>query len=86
MPNELKDEKYWARRKKNNLAAKRSRDARRMKENQIAVTASYLEHENEMLRKQLEEYKRETKLLIAKLSRYEMVPQKVETNINMNKK
>jgi hypothetical protein len=30
-----KDEKYWERRRKNNLAAKRSRDARRAKENQV---------------------------------------------------
>ena len=71
MPNELKDEKYWARRRKNNIAAKRSRDARRMKENQVAIRASYLERENDLLRKQLDEYKRETKALKMKLSRYE---------------
>jgi len=71
VPNELKDDKYWARRRKNNMAAKRSRDARRMKENQIAITASYLERENELLRKQLEDSKRETKVLKAKLARYE---------------
>jgi len=41
VPDELKDEKYWARRRKNNLAAKRSRDARRMKENQIALRADF---------------------------------------------
>jgi len=75
VPNELKDDKYWARRRKNNMAAKRSRDARRMKENQIAITASYLERENELLRKQLEDSRRETKLLKAKLARYEsMLP------------
>ena len=45
MPHELKDEKYWVRRRKNNQAAKRSRDARRVKENQIALRASYLEKE-----------------------------------------
>jgi hypothetical protein len=57
------------------MAAKRSRDARRMKENQIAITASYLERENDLLRKQLEDSKRETKLLKAKLARYEsMIP------------
>ncbi|KAK7939401.1 hypothetical protein WMY93_002727 [Mugilogobius chulae] len=43
VPDEQKDEKYWSRRKKNNLAAKRSRDARRLKENQITVRASFLE-------------------------------------------
>jgi len=41
----LKDEKYWARRRKNNMAAKRSRDARRVKENQIALRAGFLEKE-----------------------------------------
>ena len=44
-PEEAKDEKYWARRTKNNMAAKRSRDIRRIKENQIAVRASFLEKE-----------------------------------------
>lgn len=41
----MKDEKYWARRRKNNMAAKRSRDARRVKENQIALRAGFLEKE-----------------------------------------
>ena len=41
----MKDDKYWARRRKNNMAAKRSRDARRVKENQIAMRASFLEKE-----------------------------------------
>ncbi|KAJ9574861.1 hypothetical protein L9F63_007956, partial [Diploptera punctata] len=45
VPDDLKDEKYWARRRKNNMAAKRSRDARRVKENQIALRAGYLEKE-----------------------------------------
>lgn len=45
VPMEMKDEKYWARRRKNNMAAKRSRDARRLKENQIAMRANFLEKE-----------------------------------------
>jgi hepatic leukemia factor len=73
VPNELKDDRYWARRRKNNMAAKRSRDARRMKENQIALRASYLERENDSLRKQLEDFKRETKLLKVKIARYEAI-------------
>jgi predicted RNase H-like nuclease (RuvC/YqgF family) len=55
------------------MAAKRSRDARRMKENQIAIRASHLENENDALRKQLEDSKRETKLLKIKLARYEAI-------------
>ena len=45
VPDDLKDDKYWARRRKNNMAAKRSRDARRVKENQIAMRAAFLEKE-----------------------------------------
>ena len=50
VPEDLKDDKYWARRHKNNYAAKRSRDARRVKENQIAMRACFLEKENGCLR------------------------------------
>ncbi len=67
----MKDEKYWARRRKNNIAAKRSRDTRRFKENQIVITATYLEKENETLRAQLEEVKKQAKLLKMRLSLYE---------------
>lgn len=71
IPCDMKDDKYWQRRKKNNIAAKRSRDARRMKENHIALRAGYLEKENDTLKKQLEDFKRETRLLKMKLSHYE---------------
>jgi leukemia factor-related protein len=71
VPDELKDEKYWARRRKNNLAAKRSRDARRMKENQIALRADYLERESDQLKKQVEDLKRENQKLKIKLIQYE---------------
>jgi hypothetical protein len=69
----MKDDKYWTRRKKNNIAAKRSRDARRMKENHIAMRASFLEKENDTLRQQLEDSKRESKLLKMKLSQFEAI-------------
>lgn len=73
VPEDLKDDKYWARRRKNNLAAKRSRDARRMKENQIALRAGYLEKENIGLRQELERLKKENLLLQNKLAKYEDV-------------
>ncbi|XP_045463016.1 thyrotroph embryonic factor isoform X1 [Harmonia axyridis] len=73
VPDDLKDDKYWARRRKNNLAAKRSRDARRMKENQIALRAGFLEKENIGLRQELERLKKENLLLQNKLSKYEDV-------------
>ena len=52
-PRDGKDAAYWERRRKNNEAAKRSRDARRHKENEIAVRASYLEQENIQLKMEL---------------------------------
>jgi len=48
--NDTKDEAYWERRRKNNEAAKRSRDARRAKEDEIALRAAWLEQENLKLR------------------------------------
>ena len=51
---------YWDRRRKNNEAAKRSRDARRMKEEEIAVRARLLEQENLKLRAQVSVLKTET--------------------------
>ncbi|CAF1164932.1 unnamed protein product [Rotaria sordida] len=44
------DDIYWERRKKNNEAAKRSRDTRRAKEDEIALRATWLEQENVKLR------------------------------------
>ncbi|KAM9837851.1 HLF transcription factor, PAR bZIP family member b isoform 2-T2 [Aulostomus maculatus] len=69
IPEDLKDDKYWARRRKNNLAAKRSRDARRLKENQIAIRAGFLEKENSALRQEVAELRKElgrTKNILAK--------------------
>lgn len=36
IPETLKDEKYYERRKRNNLAAKKSRDARKQREDQVS--------------------------------------------------
>ena len=68
---DLKDDKYWARRKKNNVAAKRSRDARRIKENQIAMRAAFLERENDKLKEELDKMKSENKELKSRLTKYE---------------
>ncbi|XP_021364925.1 thyrotroph embryonic factor-like [Mizuhopecten yessoensis] len=73
VPEDSKDDKYWNRRKKNNVAAKRSRDARRIKENQIAMRASFLESENETMKKQLEKIKKENVNLKRSLSKYESI-------------
>ncbi|XP_019726562.1 TEF transcription factor, PAR bZIP family member b isoform X2 [Hippocampus comes] len=71
VPNEQKDDKYWSRRKKNNLAAKRSRDARRLKENQITVRASFLERENAALRQQVAEMRKDCGRCKNMVARYE---------------
>ncbi|XP_007251332.3 TEF transcription factor, PAR bZIP family member a isoform X1 [Astyanax mexicanus] len=71
VPEEHKDEKYWQRRKKNNIAAKRSRDARRLKENQITVRAAFLERENTALRQEVSELRKDFGRCKTTLSRYE---------------
>uniref|UniRef100_A0A4W5RN79 TEF transcription factor, PAR bZIP family member b n=1 Tax=Hucho hucho TaxID=62062 RepID=A0A4W5RN79_9TELE len=71
VPTEQKDDKYWSRRKKNNVAAKRSRDARRLKENQITVRASFLERENAALRQQVAELRKDCGRCKNIMSRYE---------------
>jgi hypothetical protein len=53
VPDDKKDDAYWERRRKNNEAAKRSRDLRRQKEDEIAVRASFLEQENLKLKAQV---------------------------------
>ena len=54
-----KDSAYWERRRKNNEAAKRSRDARRQKEQQIAIRAQLLEQENIHLKFELSQLRAE---------------------------
>jgi len=78
VPDENKDGQYWERRQKNNSAARRSREARRLKENQIALRAAFLEKENSLLREELDDSlfettKLETEVYILKkkLAQYE---------------
>jgi len=73
-----KDDKYWEKREKNNTAARRSREARRLKENQIALRVAHLERENGNLKQTLggsqfevTKLANERDLLKRKLSRYE---------------
>lgn len=51
---EEKDAAYWERRRKNNAAAKRSRDARRAKEDELAIRAAYFEQQNQILRNEVQ--------------------------------
>jgi len=49
IPEDIKDKDYWNRRKRNNLAAKKSREERRKKELEILETTKHLENENSQL-------------------------------------
>ncbi|XP_069052537.1 thyrotroph embryonic factor isoform X2 [Lepisosteus oculatus] len=71
VPEEQKDEKYWSRRRKNNVAAKRSRDARRLKENQITVRAAFLEKENAALRAEVAELRKDCSRCRSVVARYQ---------------
>ena len=78
VPTDQKDSRYWEKRTKNNVAARRSREARRLKENQIALRAAFLEKENGTLRQELEaalaegdRIARERNALAERLKRYE---------------
>jgi len=78
VPDEQKDDKYWEKRDKNKMATRRSREARRLKENQIALRAAFLEKENKALKKEIEDSKfqtlklqNEVDILTEKLSMYE---------------
>ncbi|XP_033745996.1 thyrotroph embryonic factor-like [Pecten maximus] len=63
VPDNQKDELYWDKRKKNNDSAKRSREARRMKEEQIALRVVFLEQENLQLRTEVSLLKSEIEKL-----------------------
>jgi len=87
---EDKDDKYWDKRRKNNLAAKRSREARRSRENQISLRASYLEKDNALLKEELLTVKEELQILREKLIIAELENErhhngiKSQTHINNN--
>jgi len=77
---EAKDDRYWNCRIKNNVAARRSREARRLKENQIALRAAYLEKENRVLKQELDDVKfdntklaTERDILKMKLAKFEQI-------------
>ena len=58
---------FVERRKKNNEAAKRSRDARRAKEDEVSIRAAFLEQENIQLKWDVTKLKAETTKLKAML-------------------
>jgi len=70
----IRDDKYWERRRKNNLAAKKSRDTRRVRENQLRLRVLFLENANKVLREQMERKDLETGELRERLRVYEKSP------------
>lgn len=53
VPDECKDERYWRKRSRNNMSAKKSREAKRLKDLSIARKIDELEKENAMLKMML---------------------------------
>lgn len=53
VPDNDKDDKYWEKRKRNNIAAKKSRDNKRLAESAIRSKVQELEEENALLKKEL---------------------------------
>ncbi|KAL6728995.1 hypothetical protein Aduo_000090 [Ancylostoma duodenale] len=82
IPDEKKDDAYYERRRRNNDAAKRSRDARRIKEEAVATRAAQLERENGQLRGQVALLKSETaRLQLLLFSRQQLATASVKADI-----
>ena len=61
IPQDLKDDAYWDRRRRNNESAKRSREVRRIKEQSMHYRLAFLEKRNLQLTTELEMMKEEAK-------------------------
>lgn len=61
IPQDLKDDAYWDRRRRNNESAKRSREVRRIKEQSMHLRLAYLEKRNLQLTTELEMMREEAK-------------------------
>ena len=66
-----KDEKYWERRIKNNVAAKRSRDLRRQKEIEVTEKFRALENENALLKEEVHRLRLKATELEKKLAHFQ---------------
>lgn len=66
-----KDEKYWERRIKNNVAAKRSRDLRRQKEIEVSEKFKLLERENANLKEEVRRLRIKASELEKKLAHFQ---------------
>jgi len=73
VPDNEKDSTYWERRAKNNLAAKRSRESRRNRDNQVTLRTSFLEAENLKLRDEINQVRSEILDVKEKLQQYQIM-------------
>jgi len=73
VPQHQKDELYWERRRKNNLAAKRSRESRRLRDNQTTLRTGFLENENMELREKINQVRSEILDVKEKLQEYNAI-------------
>lgn len=64
-----KDQRYWEKRQRNNASAKRSRDARRVRELETQIRAEYLEDENYRLKVENEVLREENARLLKTIER-----------------
>ena len=64
-----KDQRYWEKRQRNNASAKRSRDARRVRELETQIRAEYLEDENYRLKVENEVLREENARLTKTIER-----------------
>ncbi|XP_060881351.1 transcription factor VBP-like [Metopolophium dirhodum] len=62
-PREKKDAKYFEKRKRNNMAAKKSREAKRRRDNEMALKLFLLEKENMMLKFRLSTVSEELEII-----------------------
>lgn len=73
VPDQEKDGTYWERRAKNNLAAKRSRESRRNRDNQVTERTAFLENENINLRNRINEVRSDILDVKEKLQQYQIM-------------
>ena len=64
-----KDQRYWEKRQRNNASAKRSRDARRVRELETQIRAEYLEDENYRVKVENEVLREENARLLKTIER-----------------
>ena len=71
VPDTLKDEEYWERRQRNNLAAKKSREDRRRKELEVLDKLASLEKSNNELSSKVSELEKRNQYLEERLRQFE---------------